>query len=83
LTPLNNRDCNIGHVNISQNIENYIPESLLGTRKKEDWIKDLMGYHSKLVGKNKLQTRLLFIEALKQFPTYGITLFDVKVCPRY
>ena len=60
------------------NLKAYLPNSILGNQQPATWVKGISEIQQKLVGKNAIQARLLYLEALKQFKHYGSTLFAVK-----
>ena len=56
-------------------LNNYIPERYQSAHDKAEWLRLISAVHAKLAGKSTLQAKVLFLEAVKQFPTYGCALF--------
>ena len=57
------------------NLANFLPASFIPLRSKDEWVKEIAAIHSKLTGKSALQAKVLYLEAVKQFPMYGATFF--------
>jgi len=56
-------------------IQNYLTPRAAGTKTKEEYITEICGIHAKLAGKSLLQAKVLYLEAVKQFPLYGASLY--------
>jgi hypothetical protein len=63
----------------SKELGNYIPASLIPKLPAEEWIKGISELHLKLKDQNPIQSKLLYLEAVKQFKNYGATFFTAKV----
>jgi len=57
-------------------LTNFLPAKFIAEKPKDEWIKEIAAIHSKLVGKSALQAKVLYLEAVKQFPMYGATFFN-------
>jgi myosin-7 len=56
-------------------LNNYLPPRFQATKPKEEWTNEICSIHAKLVGKSLLQAKVLYLEAVKQFPLYGASLY--------
>lgn len=60
------------------NLAAYLPMSLLPRLPPEQWVKGVAEHQAKIYGKNGIQSRILYMEILKQFKFYGSTLYPAK-----
>ena len=65
-----------------EDVETYLPFRVRGqfpNRSKEDWMAELFKAHREFgSGKTDLQAKVLYLTAVKQYPLYGGTFFDVQ-----
>ncbi len=53
--------------------------AIFPNRTKEEWMKELFAAHREFgSGKSDLQAKVLYLTAVKQYPLYGGTFFDVQ-----
>jgi len=56
-------------------LTNYLPPKFINEKPKQEWVDQINAIHQKLAGKSVLQAKVLYLEAVKQFPMYGATFF--------
>lgn len=65
--------------NLQKNIEKYVPFNKLNETPASSWIQKIMDFYAGLKMSSKLETKLTYLEHLKQSPLWQSHQFYVKV----
>jgi hypothetical protein len=67
---------------LTPQVETYLPFRIRGlfpNRSKDEWMRALFTAHREFgSGKSDMQAKVLYLTAVKQYPLYGGTFFDVQ-----
>ncbi|XP_057328761.1 myosin-VIIa-like [Microplitis mediator] len=63
---------------LSNKISEYVPADLLHVYSKSDWKKNITMAYSLNSGVNEADAKLLFLQHIYQWPTFGSAFFEVK-----
>jgi len=60
---------------LTQNLKQYVPKELFGTKRPSDWESLIFKAHAQLVGKTAEDAKADYLDIVKQWPFYGTTFF--------
>lgn len=66
-------------LNLQKNLDKYIPSDKMCDSFSSAWIQKIMDFYSTLKPSSKLETKLTYLEHLKQSPLWQSHQFFVKV----
>ncbi|TRZ04518.1 hypothetical protein DNTS_007824, partial [Danionella cerebrum] len=64
--------------NFSRILKELVPQDLLHQLSPEDWKRPIVLYFNKHAGKSREEAKLMFLEIIYKWPTFGSAFFEVK-----
>ena len=65
--------------NLQKSVEKYVPFNKLNETPASTWIQQIMDFYSGLKGSSKLETKLTYLEHIKQSPLWQSHQFNITV----
>jgi hypothetical protein len=67
-------------VNFRRNIQDFVPKTLLPSKRTQEWEQLILDEHEKLIGKSSEDAKSEYLQVVKGWPYYGSTFYPPCKC---